>query len=192
MSSEKIIAYDLGTGGIKASLFEVSGKSLANTFSSYDTVYTGSAFHEQDPDDWWNGILKTTTELMGKTGADPAEVVGISISGHSLGVVPVDKDGNLLTHKTPIWSDKRAYKQTLAFFEHIPYETYYMTTGIGFPAECYSVFKMMWYRDNEPEMYSKVYKFLGSKDYCNLRLTGRMCTDNSYASGSGVYSLLGR
>ena len=63
MKCEKIIAYDLGTGGIKASLFEVSGKSLANTFSSYDTVYTGSAFHEQDPDDWWRGILKTTTEL---------------------------------------------------------------------------------------------------------------------------------
>jgi xylulokinase len=68
-------------------------------------------------------------------------------------------------------------------------DRWYMTTGNGFPAECYAVFKIMWYRDNEPEMFSRVRKIIGSKDYINLRLTGRINTDFSYASGSGAYSL---
>ncbi len=91
---------------------------------------------------------------------------------------------------TPIWSDTRSKQQTKAFFEKIPYSEWYTKTGNGFPAECYAVFKIMWYRDNEPELYAKTFKILGSKDYCNYRLTGKMLTDHSYASGSGVYDLL--
>ena len=66
-----------------------------------------------------------------------------------------------------------------------------MTTGNRFPASCYSVFKVMWYRDNEPEMFRNIRTIIGSKDWVNMRLTGRIVTDFSYASGSGIYSLLG-
>jgi xylulokinase len=187
---EMIIAYDLGTGGIKASLFDLDGRSCCDIFSPYDVVYTGSDFHEQSPEVWYDGICSTTKLLLQKSGIDPDSVVALSISGHSLGVVPVDKDGRLLRAMTPIWSDTRAHRQTKEFFSQVPYEQWYVKTGNGFPAECYSVFKMMWYRDNEPDMYAQTYKVLGSKDYCNLKLTGVMCTDHSYASGSGVYDLL--
>jgi xylulokinase len=187
---DMIIAYDLGTGGIKASLFDMEGQSLCDTFSPYDVVYTGSDFHEQSPDVWVDGIFSTTKLLLKKSGADPSGIVALSISGHSLGVVPVDKKGALLRRMTPIWSDTRARKQARAFFEKVDYTEWYKKTGNGFPAECYSIFKIMWYRDNEPELYANTYKILGSKDYCNLRLTGRMATDHSYASGSGVYDLL--
>jgi xylulokinase len=185
-----IIAYDLGTGGIKASLFDLDGNSCCDTFSQYDVVYTGSDFHEQAPDVWFDGICSATQLLLQKCGAAPSSIVALSISGHSLGVVPVDSSGRLLRRMTPIWSDTRSKKQTEAFFEKVPYANWYIKTGNGFPAECYSVFKIMWYRDNEPELYANTYKILGSKDYCNFRLTGVMATDHSYASGSGVYDLL--
>lgn len=188
---DKIIAYDLGTGGIKASLFDVEGCSYANTFQPYDTFFTGSDFHEQNPDDWFYGIVNTTKQLLAKTGADPKNVAALSISGHSLSVVPVDKDKRLLRSLVPIWSDTRAVRQAERFFKKVSYEDWYMHTGNGFPAECYSIFKTMWYKENEPEMYSHIYKVLGSKDYCNLRLTGTCFTDHSYASGSGVYDLKG-
>jgi xylulokinase len=185
-----IIAYDLGTGGIKASLFDINGNSSCDIFSQYDVAYTGSDYHEQAPDIWYDGICGTTKQLLQKSGVSPSSVVALSISGHSLGVVPVDKDGRLLRKMTPIWSDTRAKEQTREFFSKVPYTEWYKKTGNGFPAECYSVFKIMWYRDNEPELYANTYKILGSKDYCNLRLTGRMVTDHSYASGSGVYDLI--
>jgi len=187
--NDRIIAYDLGTGGIKASLYEMSGTSIFDVFFSYDTDYSSGNIHEQSPDVWWQGIIRTTQKLLTDTKTAAASIVGIAISGHSLGAVPVDINGDLLRELTPIWSDTRAEAQTEAFFEKIDYNNWYMTTGNGFPAECYSVFKVMWYRDNEPEMFAKVHKILGSKDYCNLRLTGKMYTDQSYASGSGIFDL---
>ena len=187
---DMIIAYDLGTGGIKASLFDLNGTSCCDIFSQYDVVYTGSDYHEQAPGAWVDGICSTTKQLLQKSGIHPSSIVALSISGHSLGVVPVDHNGQLLRSMTPIWSDTRAKQQAKAFFEKVPYTEWYKKTGNGFPAECYSVFKIMWYRDNEPELYAKTYKVLGSKDYCNLMLTGNMVTDHSYASGSGIYDLV--
>ena len=187
--SDLLLAYDLGTGGIKASLFGLDGMPLENTFSQYDVSYPGNGFQEQRPDLWVEGMVSATKRLLGRSGVDPARVSALSISGHSLGCVPVDRDGRLLRETAPIWSDDRAKAQAEAFFREIDYPAWYLRTGNGFPAECYTLFKIMWYRDNEPEVYERAYKILGSKDYCNFRLTGRMATDPSYASGTGCYDL---
>ena len=186
----KIIAYDLGTGGNKASLFDADGSCLAFAFVPYETFYPDAGWHEQRPKDWWQAVVTSTRELLSSSPGAAADIACLAISGQSLGVVPVDASGALLREKTPIWSDTRASRQTAAFFQKIDRERWYLTTGNGFPAECYAVFKIMWYRDNEPAMFSRVKSVLGSKDYINLRLTGRSCTDFSYASGSGAYSLL--
>jgi xylulokinase len=185
--ARRIIAYDLGTGGAKASLHGEDGACLRTAFLSYDTRYPAGGWHEQRPEDWWSAIVRATRQLL--AGEDPSAVEGLAISGQSLGVVPVDDSGALLREHTPIWSDTRAGAQTRAFFARVDRERWYMTTGNGFPAECYAVFKAMWYRDHEPEMFRRVRWLLGSKDYVNLRLTGRAATDFSYASGSGVYDL---
>jgi xylulokinase len=186
----KIIAYDLGTGGNKASLFDEQGSCLAFSFVPYQTHYPDAGWHEQRPEDWWQAVVASTRELLSKTSVAASDVECLAISGQSLGVVPVDGAGKLLREKTPIWSDTRASRQSAAFFQKVDRRRWYLATGNGFPAECYALFKIMWYRDNEPELFSRVATVLGSKDYVNLRLTGRACTDYSYASGSGAYSLL--
>ncbi len=185
----KIIAYDLGTGGSKASLFDAEGTCLAFTFVPYDTLYPDTGWHEQRPQDWWNAIVTSTRQLLAKGLAGPAEITCLALSGQSLGVVPVDSRGALLREATPIWSDTRTARQTAAFFRTVDRERWYMTTGNGFPAECYSLFKVMWYRDNEPGMFRQIRRVIGSKDFINLKLTGKIATDFSYASGSGAYSL---
>jgi xylulokinase len=184
----RILAYDLGTGGCKASLFDSSGTCLAFSFVPYQTFYPHAGWHEQRPEDWWQAVVASTRELLARSPA--AEVECLAISGQSLGVVPVDGTGRLLRAQTPIWSDVRASRQTADFFDKVDRRTWYLRTGNGFPAECYALFKIMWYRDNEPDMLSRIASVLGSKDYINLRLTGRSFTDFSYASGSGAYSLL--
>ena len=185
-----VIAYDLGTGGAKASLVDAEGHILESTFVGYETFNTPDGRQEQRPDDWWKAIKTSTKELLCKKGEDiSANIVALAISGHSLGVVPIGRDGTLLRDRTPIWSDKRAACQAAAFFKKVDPEEWYMTTGNGFPAPCYSVFKIMWYRDNEPEMFARTDKVIGTKDYCNYMLTGVLATDPSYASGSGVFAL---
>jgi xylulokinase len=189
--ADKIIAYDLGTGGVKASLYDLQGNCLASAFVSYETLYPDTGWHEQRPKDWWNAIVESTRTLMANKLAVPSDIECLAISGQSLTVVPVDKEGILLREAVPIWSDRRTVRQTAAFFSKVDRDQWYMTTGNGFPAECYSIFKVMWYRDNESATFARTRAILGSKDWVNLQLTGRMFTDFSYASGSGIYELRG-
>jgi xylulokinase len=186
---KKIIAYDLGTGGNKASLYDSDGLCLASTFQSYETLYPESGRHEQRPTDWWDSVVNSTRQLLGETGVDKDEIECLSLSGHSLGVVPIDKNGELLRESTPIWSDSRAGVQAETFFEKFDEKVWYMTTGNGFPAKLYSVFKILWYQDNEPDVFKKISKVIGTKDYINYKLSGEIKTDYSYASGCGVYDL---
>ncbi len=187
-----ILSYDLGTGGTKASLFDAEGRSCASTFVSCDTFYPQDLYHEQRPEDWWNSVVKSTQELLKASQIDPNEILALAVSGHSLGVTPVTADGTLLTEYTPIWSDGRAHAQAARFFETIDEESWYLATGSGFPAGLYGIFKIMWLKDNHPDLYERAACFLGTKDYVNYRMTGVMATDHSYASGSGVYNLKGR
>lgn len=188
--SRYVIAYDLGTGGGKSSLYDVEGRCLAESFEAYPTLYPQSGWHEQRPDDWWAAVVAGTRRLLAESGVDPRDILSCGISGHSLGVVPLDRHGRLLRDTTPIWSDTRATSQAARFFTKTSEEDWYRITGNGFPAPLYTIFKTMWYRDEEPEMFANINKIVGTKDYVNYRLTGRVCTDFSYASGSGVYDLV--
>lgn len=187
-----ILSFDLGTGGMKTSLFDENGTSLGSAFVSVETFYPQENFREQRPDDWWNAVVESTQMLFDKVKVDRSQVVAVAASGHSLVTAPIDGDGHLLTEYTPIWTDARATEQAERFFQTVDEEQWYMTTGSGFPAHLYGVFEIMWIKDNLPDVYAKTANFIGTKDYLNLRLTGRACTDHSYASGSGLYDLVGR
>lgn len=188
---KKIISFDLGTGGNKASLYDAEGACLASAFVPYSTQYPQVGWHEQRPADWWDAVVESTRQLLKTSGVDKESIVCLGISGHSLGAVPVDKNGTLLRDETPIWSDIRAQKEAEDFFTRVDPNQWYLTTGNGFPAACYTIFKVMWYRNHEAEMFGRVYKILGTKDYINFNLTGELKTDFSYASGTGIYDLKG-
>lgn len=188
---DAILAYDLGTGGNKASLYDGEGELLAATLVPYDTEYPQAGWHEQQPEVWWHSVVESTRRLLAVRGADPQAIRAIAISGHSLGCVPLDAQGRLLRRTTPIWSDTRPVCQAEQFFTRVDPIRWYRLTGNGFPPPHYTVFKVLWYRDHEPERFAAADKIVGTKDYVNYRLTGRIATDYSYASGCGVYDLLG-
>ena len=184
-----VIAYDLGTGGVKASLYDENAKTLAKVFVEYDTFYPATDMHEQNPSHWWQGVINSTKLLLEQGGYRGEDVACIALSGHSLVAVPVDKSGDTLLEQVPIWSDTRATAEVEEFFSKIDPQLWYMTTGNGFPAPCYSVFKLMWMKKHQPKVFARIHKVLGSKDYINFKLTGKFFTDYSYASGTGAYDL---
>jgi len=184
-----ILAYDLGTGGAKASLHDADGHMLANAYLPYPTYYPQADMHEQRPADWWDAVCRSTHLLLEQSGIAGRDVAALALAGHSLVAAPVAADGTLLTELVPIWSDTRATAQAERFFAEVPYEAWYLTTGNGDPAATYAVMKMMWFRDHYPELYRKTAVFLGSKDYINYLLCGTFATDWSYASGSGLFDL---
>jgi xylulokinase len=186
---DTLLAYDLGTGGNKASLYDAEGRLLAAAFVPYDTQYPQAGWHEQRPADWWDSVVRSTRQLLASGKCDAKSIRALAISGHSLGCVPLDAGGRLLRDATPIWSDKRPLAQAERFFQSVDAAHWYRLTGNGFPAPHYTLFKLLWYRDCEPDLFRRIAKVLGTKDYVNFRLTGRVATDYSYASGCGAYDL---
>ncbi|MBQ8837535.1 MAG: FGGY-family carbohydrate kinase [Clostridia bacterium] len=184
-----VIAYDLGTGGLKTSIFGEDGLSKGFSFKPYETSFPKEGFREQRPDTWWEAVKATTKEVLSDTGIAPSEILSLAVSGHSLGALPIGFDGELLTEYVPIWNDSRAKNEAKEFFKETSEEEWYLTTGNGFPPELYSIFKILWYKKNMPQVYENTDKFIGTKDYINYKLTGVLATDRSYASGSGVFSL---
>ena len=184
-----VIAYDLGTGGIKTSIFGEDGISKGFRFKSYDTRFPKDGFREQRPDTWWEAVKSTTKELLAETGISSEFIVSLAVSGHSLGALPIGYNGALLCEYVPIWSDSRATAEANSFFAKVPMDEWYLSTGNGFTPELYSVFKILWYKNNMPAVYENTDKFIGTKDYINYKMTGVLATDISYASGCGVFSL---
>jgi len=187
----KIIAYDLGTGGVKASLHDEELKPLLKVFIEYQTYYPAAEKHMQKPEDWWEAVCVATKKLLEDSKTKPEEIACAALSGHSLVAVPMDEKGNALLDLVPIWSDTTGAGSAAEFFGRIPEKEWYMKTGNGFPAACYTIFKLMKLAKTEPDLFDKTRRVLGSKDYVNFRLTGEMATDPSYASGSGGYDLTG-
>lgn len=187
--SVSVIALDLGTGGAKAAVYTEDGACVAERVVNYETFYPSASRHEQRPLDWWEAVRGSITALLAAPGVDAGSIKAIALSGHSLGCVPLDADGELLQEFVPIWSDGRAEAEAEAFFGQVDKTEWYRKTGNGFPAPLYTVFKAHWLRNHEPEVFARTRTIIGTKDYINFRLTGRIATDHSYASGTGVYDL---
>lgn len=182
-----VLAHDLGTTGNKATLFDAEGRLAANAFSGYEVIHPEPTWAEQNPADHWNAVVSTTRMLLAKANVSPDEIAVISFSGQMMGCLPVDKQGQLLRNCI-IWADQRGVKQAAQLAERVGEERVYRITGHRI-SPTYSVSKLMWVRDNEPEIFAKLYKILHVKDYIAFRMTGKFVTDRSDASGMNLYHL---
>lgn len=184
-----ILAHDLGTTGNKATLFDNEGRLVASTFSGYETAHPQPTWAEQDPNDWWRAVCDATRALLAKSKVASQDIAGVSFSGQMMGCLPVDAAGNPL-RPCIIWADQRAVAQAAQLTEHVGEERVYRITGHRI-SPTYSASKIMWIRDNEPDLFARVHKFLHVKDFIAYRMTGAFVTDRSDASGMNLYNLEG-
>ena len=98
-----VLAYDFGTGGIKASVYQPDGECLVSHFAAYETKYPRPGWHEQDVEDWWQATVSATRRLLGEWDGAADSIAAIGISGHSLGLVALDAQGELLRPNAIIW-----------------------------------------------------------------------------------------
>lgn len=180
-----IIAHDLGTTGNKASLHHPDGRLIDAATVNYPAHFTAGGVAEQDPKDWWNAVVAATRSLMEKAAVEPERVSGIVISGQMMGAVLLGAD-NRPVRPAIIWADTRATEQYRQLSDAIGEEAAYTILGHRLNAT-YSVEKVMWVRDNEPDVWARVRRVCVAKDYVALRISGRLATDRSDASGTNAY-----
>ena len=185
--SSFIISHDLGTTGDKATLFSASGQLIGSCFSEYPTSYPKHGWAEQDPSLYWKAFCSSTAALLEKTRINPSDVASVCFSGQMMAALPVDAGGRPLRNSI-IWADLRSTKQAEELARRIDADRVYELTGHRLSAS-YSATKIMWLRENEPELYAKTAKFIHAKDYLVSRLTGKLVTDYSDASGMNLLDI---
>ncbi|MFD8768736.1 xylulokinase [Microbacterium oxydans] len=180
-----IIAHDLGTTGNKASLHHDDGRIAASVTVAYPAHFAAGGVAEQNPDDWWNAVVAATRDLIARTSTPTSDIVGLVVSGQMMGAVLLDAEGEP-ARPAIIWADTRAGAQQRELEDAIGAERAYGILGHRLNPT-YSVEKIMWVRDNEPDVWARVRRVCVAKDFIVLRLTGRLATDRSDASGTNAY-----
>lgn len=183
----KFIGIDIGTTGCKASLFDQEGNELSSDYIEYSLDVISSTEIEQNALDWWNNTVISVRRILQKSNTNKIEVKGISISSQSITVVPVDKDCNPLCAAIS-WLDTRAAKQTRELLERYCQEEIFQLTGKRINA-AYTLPKLMWLKENKPEIFFKAYKFLLPHDFIYAKLTEKFYTDHSLSSGTLMYNI---
>jgi xylulokinase len=177
MSRKYLLGFDVGSSSVKASLVDAdSGECAASAFfpeseAPIKAVKTGWA--EQDPESWWTYAKMSLQKIMADTGAKGEDITAIGISYQMHGLVCVDKDLNVL-RPSIIWCDSRAVPYGEKAFEELGAEQclgHLLNSPGNFTAA-----KLAWVKDNEPELFDKVYKFMLPGDYLAMRLSGTVNT----------------
>jgi xylulokinase len=176
--SETFVGIDVGTTGVKGLAIDASGAVLARVEAAYQLSTPRSGWAEQDPADWWQAAEAVLDELRTSSGS-PA---GIGLSGQMHGLVVLDSDDHVL-RPAILWNDQRTGAECAEIERRVGLERLIELTGNralpGFTAP-----KMLWLRRYEPDVYARIAHVLLPKDYVRLRLTGRLATDVSDASGT--------
>ena len=184
-----VIAHDLGTTGNKATLYDRDGMLVGAAFVGYATEYAHTGWAEQDPAAWWDAVCGSTQRLLSETGVDSNDIACVTFSGQMMGAVPLDEAGMPLRNAI-IWADQRALDQERWIGERLSFDRVYQITGHRLSAS-YSLAKILWLRDNQPDVYAATHKFVHAKDSIVTRLTGQFVTDPSDASSMILYDLQG-
>jgi xylulokinase len=172
-----LLGLDIGSSSVKASLVEArSGKCVAQDFmpkveQKITAVKAGWA--EQEPDMWYTNMKAALANVMKAAGAKPADVEAIGISYQMHGLVLVDRDKRVL-RPAIIWCDSRAVPYGEQAFQALGAD-YCLSHLLNSPGN-FTAAKLAWVKENEPEVYSRIYKLMLPGDYIAMRLTGDITT----------------
>nr|MCR5690239.1 carbohydrate kinase [Clostridiales bacterium] len=188
------ITYDVGTTGVKSSVFRLSDKIELLGFDSegYELYVLPDGGAEQDPDEWWSAICRTTATSLSQAGITPDMISGVSFCSQMQGVVLVDKQGKAV-RRAMSYMDQRAreeLKKGIAYGPQVAGAniakllTSLKITGAVAASVKDPPWKYKWVQAHEPEVFARVYKWLDVKEYLICRMTGEfvMTPDTAFAT----------
>ena len=173
------IGIDLGTSACKLLLVDEGGAVRNEVTKEYPLSFPHPGWSEQNPEDWWRAVTDGVPELL--DGHDAAQVGGVGCGGQMHGLVALDENDQVI-RPAILWNDGRTAKEVGYLNNEIGREKLSQyTANIAFAG--FTAPKLLWMRENEPDLFARIRKIMLPKDYINYKLTGVHCTDYSDASG---------
>ncbi len=185
----KFLGIDIGTGGSRAVVIDETGAVVASATSMHDDFSSPEiGWAEQNPDDWWRACKETIAKILHIVKAE--EIGAMSFSGQMHGSVFLDAADKVL-RPALLWCDQRTAKQCTEITEKIGAEK--LITLVSNPAVTgFTLPKILWLRENEPENFAKVKTVLLPKDYIRLKLSGDKASDVADSSGTLLFDVANR
>lgn len=172
------IGVDLGTSALKLVMMKGNGELVKTVSKEYPLYFPRSGWSEQNPTDWFLAVKEGLKELAA---CADEKIAGISFGGQMHGLVILDKDDNVL-RPAILWNDGRSTEETDYLNNVIGKEKLSkLTANIAFAG--FTAPKILWVKNNEPEIFEKISKIILPKDYISYMLSGNFSTDYSDASG---------
>ncbi|HUI80281.1 MAG TPA: xylulokinase, partial [Bryobacteraceae bacterium] len=185
------LGIDVGTGGTRALLVDERGKVRHAVTAAHEEMrMERPLWAEQRPENWWEAAEQAIRSVLAQAGAAGSDVRGIGLSGQMHGLVLLDRSDRVI-RPALIWCDQRSQAQVDAINQTIGERV--VVAAIANPVLTgFTLPKLLWVRDHEPELFSRVRKVLLPKDYVRFRLTGEYATDVSDASGTALFDVVNR
>ncbi len=182
--ADYLVGSDVGTGGTKSVIIDTDGNIRGSHFVEYPLLTNNLGYAEHNPEWYWNAVADTMTKAIEDSKINPKNIKGVSISALSPACILVDKELNPL-QLAHIWMDRRATAQCQWLRENIGEDRIFELSANPIDPY-YAVTKLMWERDNRPDLYKRTYKMQTAADYPTMKLTGKAVTDFSNASLCGI------
>ncbi|MCL2415201.1 MAG: xylulokinase [Defluviitaleaceae bacterium] len=179
-----VIGIDIGTNSVKALLL-TNGQITDQASSAFRPDFLGEGRVEQCPNVWWEAVKEVILKL---TTAHNVEIAAIACAGQMHSSVFLDNSGNVI-RKAILWNDTRTTTQTAQITESAGGESKLLNMVYNRSMEGFTLPKILWLRDNEPENFARLDKIIMPKDYINYKLTGCIATDISDAAGTGIFDV---
>lgn len=176
-----LIGMDCGTTNIKAIILGEDGTIVAEDSRLSKFMCLGPNMQEQDANEWWENSVKIFRSLSQQAGKEIMEKVrGISISSHTVSMLPLDENREPI-YNALTYQDGRSSKELQYIIDTIGYDKYVNIIG-GQPAVSFLPNKILWFQNNEPELFKKTCYYAQASSYINMKLTGVLVTDMDQAA----------
>ena len=173
-----LLGLDIGTTGCKAIAFDEDGRPLASAYREYPLLNPRPGFFELEPDLVWSHLADSVREVNGSIPDDPVKALAISAQGEA--VIPVSETSEVLAN-SPVTADNRALEQAEQLRQRLGAEKIYAISGQPIHGQ-FSVPKIAWWKDHEPSLYQRTWKFLCYGDFALQRLGLEPVIDYSMAA----------
>ncbi|MBC7249789.1 MAG: xylulokinase [Anaerolineae bacterium] len=181
------VGIDASTTATKALLMSADGEVLGVASSEYSYETPRPMWTEQHPDLWWQATVESIRRVLAESGVSPSEVKGVGLTGQMHGLVLLDDDGQVL-RPAILWNDQRTGAECDEIRQRLGKERLIQITGndalTGFTAP-----KILWVKNNEPQIFERVRHILLPKDYVRYKLTGEYATDKAGGAGTLLFDL---
>ena len=183
-----LLGIDVGTTGCKAVAFNPEGKMLVQAYREYPLLHPNSGWSELDIKNLWCSIEDSLCEVNNILTYDPVESLSVSSQGEA--VIPIDCFGNAL-YNCIVSFDHRTLDQAKWWEQSFGAKNVFHITGMPLHA-MYSINKIMWFRDNRPDIFTKTAKFVCIEDFVNFRLAGAYAIDWSLAGRTMAFDIINK